>query len=91
MKNLIWLSGCLLLFVFAGCCFFPTLPESPVVSNEITSDQLTFVTPGSTHREDVIRELGQPYIQFPDLRIMAYTWVTDAGMVIRFPTLSPEG
>ncbi len=83
MKKLVRLSGCLLLIVFAGGCMLPT-PwwRRPVVREEIASKQVNFITPGSTHREDVIRELGQPYAEFSDLRIMAYTWVMREGMAI---------
>ncbi len=82
MKKLIRLSGCLFLVISGGCCFFP-LPTEPTLEmrNEITSKQVSFITPGSTHREDVIRQLGEPYVEFPDLRIIAYTWVMRVGKV----------
>ena len=83
MKKLVRLSGCLLIVVFAGCVVLPIpMPETPVAGKEIKSEQVTFITPGSTLREDVIRELGQPYAEFPDLRILAYTWEMHGGEVI---------
>ncbi len=83
MKNLKRLSCCLLLVVSTGCVIIPT-PWSrwAVVREEITSTQVNFITPGSTHREDVIRELGQPYAAFSDLRIMVYTWVMREGVAL---------
>ncbi len=83
MKKLVRLGGCLLLVISAGCVVIPIpLPETPVAGKEITGEQASFITPGSTHREDVIRELGQPYAEFPDLRILAYSWDMHAGVVL---------
>ncbi len=81
MKKLIKLSGCLLLLLTVGCPCVPPIPwrEKPAARKEITSEQVAFITPGITKREDVIRELGQPYVEFPDLRIIAYTWFMRAG------------
>ncbi len=82
MKKLKRLIGCLLLFVSTGCCVFPIPTERTLeIRKEITSEQISFITPGSTHREDVIRQLGEPYVEFPDLRIMVYTWVIRVGKV----------
>ncbi len=82
MRKLITLGGCLLLVISEGCCFFPLPTERTLeMRYEITSNQAAFITPGITHREEVIHELGQPYVEFPDLRIMAYTWVMRVGRV----------
>ncbi len=83
MKNLVRLSGCLLLIVSAGCVVIPIpLPETVAAGKEITSEQVTLIIPGRTHREDVIRALGEPYAEFPDLRIVGYRWVTNRGGII---------
>ncbi len=83
MKNLVRLSGCLLIIVSAGCVVIPIpLPETVVAGKEITSEQVTLILPGSTHREEVIRALGEPYAEFPDLRIVAYRWETNRGGII---------
>ena len=73
----------LLLVVSAGCAVVPIpLPETVVAGKEIRSEQLTFITPGGTNREDVIRELGEPYAELPDLRIVVYRWETNRGEVM---------
>ncbi|HWU37490.1 MAG TPA: hypothetical protein VN203_07530 [Candidatus Acidoferrum sp.] len=83
MKNLVRLSGCLLFIVSGGCVVIPVpLPETVVAGKGITGEQVTLITPGSTHREEVIRALGEPYAEFPDLRIVAYRWETNRGRII---------
>jgi hypothetical protein len=76
MKMLRRLGACLLLLASAGCVMIVPIPwpKMPLAGTEITTERAAFITPGSTHREDVIRELGQPYAEFPDLGILAYTW-----------------
>ncbi len=84
MQTLSRLSLCLLFLVAgAGCVAVPIpLPKTVVAGEEITSERTAFITPGSTHREDVIRELGEPYAEFPDLKIVAYKWEMHEGVVI---------
>jgi hypothetical protein len=85
VKYLAGLSGYLLLVVTAGCAVIP-IPQSETVvaGREIQSEQITLITTGSTNREDVIRELGEPYAEFPDLRIVVYRWEMNRGKVIWF-------
>jgi hypothetical protein len=83
MKKLVCVSICLLLVASAGCVALPIpLPEMLIAGRRITSEQAAFIQPGSTSREDVIRELGEPYADFSDLRILAYTWEMREGVVI---------
>jgi hypothetical protein len=81
--KLVRLSICLLLFTCGGCVALPIpLRETLITGRQVMSEQLTFINPGSTSREDVIRELGEPYADFADLRILAYTWEIRDGVVM---------
>ena len=71
MKKLIALSRCLLLTALAGCSIL--VPPGA----RFTAEQNAFITPGVTHRDDVIRTLGEPKADFPDLRIIVYARVME--------------
>mgnify|MGYP006278556893 CR=1 FL=1 len=63
-----------LVLITTGCLLIP-MPERKVLAgHKITDEDTSFIKIGVTTRNDVIRELGQPSLEFEDQRIAAYTW-----------------
>jgi hypothetical protein len=74
---------CLLLILCTGCVMVPIPTSNTLLSGtEIKDDRAAFITPGNTRREDIIRQLGEPYADFPDLGILAYTWEMRADKIL---------
>lgn len=64
------------LLVLMGCAaIIVPVPEGKVMSGrKITSENTAFIKQGITRRNDVLKELGRPDMDFKELRTVAYTW-----------------
>lgn len=64
------------LLVLIGCAaIIVPVPEGKVMSGrKITSENTAFIKQGITGRNDVLKELGRPDMDFKELRTVAYTW-----------------
>ncbi len=66
----------LCLFVLWGCAsiIIPVSDGKALSGRKITAENTTFIKSGVTTRREVIQTLGQPDMDFKDLRIIAYSW-----------------
>jgi hypothetical protein len=70
--------------VVSGCITIPIFTkETKILSGKpVTEQQLEFLTPGTTTREDVIQRLGNPHIIWEDARIITYDWDMRRGILL---------
>lgn len=85
------LLGCLT-FLAVGCVILPIpMPEDKVMAGRpVTEFQQSFIRPGETTREEVIRHLGQPFIIWEDARVFIYRWDMRQGILVWAP-IWPSG
>src|SRR3974390_787710 len=62
------LNGCL------GSVPVPPNSATPTTGNAITRDQINFIVPGRTTREEVVAKLGGDFRESPRMPVMAYSW-----------------
>ena len=79
------LLGCLA-FLALGCVILPIpMPEDKVMAGRpVTEFQQSFIRPGETTREEVVRHLGQPFIIWEDARVFIYRWDMRQGILVWF-------
>ena len=77
------LLGCLACLAL-GCVILPVpLPKDTVMAGRpVTEFQQSFIRPGATTREDVVRHLGQPFIIWEDARVFIYRWDMRQGILV---------
>jgi outer membrane protein assembly factor BamE (lipoprotein component of BamABCDE complex) len=79
---------CLACVLICGCCGvlpIPTAKHTPKrygTRGEIERRALLFVKAGSTTREDVLLNLGEPDLAWGDETYFAYRWITVNGYVV---------
>jgi len=79
---------CLACVLSCGCCGvlpIPTAKHTPMkygTRGEIERKTLRFVEVGSTTREDVLLNLGEPDLAWGDGTYFAYRWITVNGYVV---------
>jgi hypothetical protein len=74
-----------LLFFLYGCQFLAPVPvftEEVIYGSKITDENIAFFNTGRTTREEVIQNLGQPSIEFKDIHIIVYSWLTRIGYLL---------
>jgi len=75
------LSFCLLVPLGCAAIIIPASKHEVLSGHKITSENIAFIEQGITLKSDVIQELGPPYMDFKELRTIAYSWeVLDAYM-----------
>jgi len=72
--KLVACSLLVLLLTTTGCIIIPVPEREVLAGHKITDENTAFIQPGITTRNDVMRGLGQPSLEFEDQRIVAYTW-----------------
>lgn len=77
------LLGCLASLAL-GCVILPIpMPEDKVMAGRpVTEFQQSFIRPGATTREEVVRHLGQPFIIWEDARVFIYRWDMRQGILV---------
>ncbi|MFO1498940.1 MAG: hypothetical protein U1G07_11210 [Verrucomicrobiota bacterium] len=53
--------------LFCGCA----MRES---GYKISDETIAFIQPGKTTRAEIVENLGQPLLDLPDIRVLAYSW-----------------
>ena len=77
LEALMKLAACsllVLLLTTTGCIIIPVPEREVLAGHKITDENTAFIQPGITTRIDVMRELGQPSMEFEDQQIVAYAW-----------------
>ena len=89
-----WFSLSLLLgaLAIAGCVPVPSYiaspSDEPLAGRRFKPEDVAFIKPGITSRNEVISNLGVPTVDLSDLRILVYVWIDlkeDWGIVRRTP------
>lgn len=77
------LLACVVLLA-GGCVVLPipTGEDKVLEGRPVTEFQQSFIKPGVTTREDVLRHLGQPYIIWEDARVFVYRWDMRQGIFV---------
>ena len=79
-----WLCVPLLLgaLAIAGCVPVPRISPSdePLAGRRIKPEDVAFIKPSMTSRDEVIANLGVPTFDLSDLRILAYAWTEPGGV-----------
>jgi outer membrane protein assembly factor BamE (lipoprotein component of BamABCDE complex) len=67
-----------------GCVVLPipTDEDKVLEGRPVSEFQQSFIRPGETTREDVLRHLGQPYIIWEDARVYVYRWDMRQGIFV---------
>lgn len=67
-----------------GCVMLPVpLSESKVLAGSpVRPEQLAFLVPGRTTREEVVKHLGQPGIVWEDMHVYVYRWDMRQGVLL---------
>jgi outer membrane protein assembly factor BamE (lipoprotein component of BamABCDE complex) len=60
----------------------PLEEDKVLVGSPVAESQLSFIRPGVTTREQVIKHLGQPFIIWEDARVFIYRWDMRQGILI---------
>ena len=72
----------MLLVVLPACVAVPIpVPERAVAGSEVTPEMTAPIQPGVTTRSEVIQVLGEPSLELPAPRIVAYQWEALIGYV----------
>ena len=72
----------LLLVVLPACLALPIqVPERAVAGSQVTPAMTSPIQPGVTKRSEVIQLLGEPALELPAHRIIAYPWEALIGYV----------
>ncbi len=76
----IWIAA--LAWLLAGCLYIPTPGRKAFEGREVKADDLAFLQPAETGKEEVIRRLGQPTVFWRDENILIYRWVKLRGVLL---------
>ncbi len=81
MKAALQTFTVILLFTLAGCLVapVPSFGHKVASGKRIQAEDLSFVQPGETTRDDVVKSLGEPWAHYQDLGVMVYYWETLEG------------
>lgn len=74
IHKLTLLSLCLFALVQCAAIVIPVSDGKVTSGRKLTGQDTVFLNQGFTTREEVVREIGQPDMDFKDLRIIAYDW-----------------
>ena len=66
-----------------GCVVIPvpTAEDRVLAGTPVRPEQLAFLTPGTTTRDDVARHVGQPNVIWEDARVHVYLWDMRQGIL----------
>lgn len=71
-----WLGVLLLLSpAVATCAPVHSYSDEAVAGRKTTSEDVAFIKPGVTTRDEVIAKLGKPTVDLADLKILVYPWM----------------
>jgi len=67
----------------AGCCLLPvpTGEDKMLSGKQVKDEQLSFLAPGVTTRQEVIERLGNPAVIWEDARVFVYRWEMRQGIL----------
>jgi hypothetical protein len=77
MKTIFLLISLVATVLLNGCIGIMPVPpnsETPAMGNSITRDQVKFIVPGQTTRQEVVAKLGDQFRESPRMPVMAYSW-----------------
>lgn len=66
----------------SGCVYIPTPNGEAVEGREVRDEDLAFMTPGTTTKDEVIAHFGNPTMFWRDENILIYRWVKRKGVVL---------
>lgn len=78
-------TGTLLATAFltiAGCLYIPTPSGATLAGREVMEEDLAFLQPGVTSKEDVETRLGNPTFLWRDENVLIYRWVEREGVML---------
>jgi outer membrane protein assembly factor BamE (lipoprotein component of BamABCDE complex) len=66
-----------------GCVMLPIpTTERMLAGIEVTQEQLAFLVPKVTTKEEVIEHLGSPNVIWEDAQVFSYDWVVRQGVLV---------
>ena len=80
----IWIPLLLCIWLWpAGCCLLPvpTGEDKMLSGKQVKDEQLSFLAPGVTTRQEVIERLGNPAVIWEDARVFVYRWEMRQGIL----------
>lgn len=80
----IWIPLLLCVWLWpAGCCLLPvpTTEDKVLAGKQVKDEQLSFLAPGVTTRQEVIERLGNPAVIWEDARVLVYRWEMRQGIL----------
>lgn len=67
----------------AGCILpIPTQERKVLAGKPVTEEQLVFLSPDTTKKEEVLDRLGSPDVIWEEARLFAYNWVMRRGILL---------
>ena len=75
-------SLAVLVCLMNGCVYIPTPHSQAVTGTEVTHEDLAFLQPSITTKEDVIQRFGNPTFLWRDENIFVYRWVKQKGVML---------
>lgn len=85
MKNprIITLFLSVMLILPGGCVILPipTNEDKVLSGTPVSEEQLAFLTPKVTTRQEVMERLGSPGLIWEDMRVFAYSWEKRQGIL----------
>src|ERR1043166_805986 len=87
------MSGALvaLSLLWQGCLVIPVKETKAAEGQKPPPAGFDHWRVGETSREEVLKELGSPYLQFDDLRVVAYSWRMIVGYMPWFFAAGSQG
>lgn len=81
-RNLIAFMFCIL-FLIAGCVMvpIPTKENKVLAGKPVSEEQLAFLIPKITTKQEVIARLGNPNVIWEDARVFVYNWEMRQGIL----------
>jgi len=65
-----------------GCLYIPTPQRRAFEGTEVKQDELAFLQPAVTTKEEVIQRFGNPAFLWRDENILVYRWVKQRGIML---------
>ncbi len=68
---------------FAGCVMMPipTAEDKVIDGRQVTEEQLSFLTPKITTKQEVLERLGNPVVIWENAHIFVYNWKMRQGIM----------
>jgi len=68
--------------ILAGCLYIPTPSGATLAGREVKDEDLAFLQPGVTSKEDVEARLGNPTFLWRNENVFIYRWVEKKGVLL---------